>query len=162
MRIGELSRRSGLATSHIRFYEANGLLGSVTRRSNGYREFPSTALKALEVISNAQSCGFTLDEIRALLPQPGTMQWDRKELLDRLKKKMVEIARMQRRLASNRKQLQAVIDTIERSPQDIACVENLDRVMDTVRHLSHKREAAGKLDCRRSLSRQKARHARRG
>jgi DNA-binding transcriptional MerR regulator len=38
MRIGELAGRSGLSTSHTRFYEAKGLLTAVSRKSNGYRE----------------------------------------------------------------------------------------------------------------------------
>ena len=37
MKIGELSRLTGLATSAIRFYEASGLLPSAERGANGYR-----------------------------------------------------------------------------------------------------------------------------
>lgn len=38
MRIGELAKISGLAPSRIRLYEASGLIKSVGRKANGYRE----------------------------------------------------------------------------------------------------------------------------
>jgi len=50
MRIGELARRSGLTTSRIRFYEAKGLLNVVSRKANGYREYPADALMILGII----------------------------------------------------------------------------------------------------------------
>ena len=64
MRIGELASRSGLSTSRIRFYEAEGLLNVVSRRANGYREYPAEALMILGIIIGAQRTGFSLDEIR--------------------------------------------------------------------------------------------------
>ena len=66
MRIGVLARRSGLSTSRIRFYEAKGLLTAVSRKSNGYREYPADALLVLGVIVGAQRTGFSLDEIRQI------------------------------------------------------------------------------------------------
>jgi DNA-binding transcriptional MerR regulator len=58
MRIGELASRSGLSTSRIRFYEAEGLLNVVSRRANGYREYPADALTILGIIVGAQRTGF--------------------------------------------------------------------------------------------------------
>jgi DNA-binding transcriptional MerR regulator len=66
MRFGELARRSGLSTSRIRFYEAEGLLNVVSRKANGYREYPADALMILGIIIGAQRTGFSLDEIRQI------------------------------------------------------------------------------------------------
>lgn len=63
MKVGELAKLSGLAPSRIRFYEASGLLKSVTRRANGYREYAPETVWILEIITGAQSAGFSLDEI---------------------------------------------------------------------------------------------------
>jgi DNA-binding transcriptional MerR regulator len=71
LRIGELAARSGLAPSKIRFYEAQGLLPKVERRVNGYREYPPHVIQVLEIISTAQRGGFSLNEIRPLLPLEG-------------------------------------------------------------------------------------------
>jgi DNA-binding transcriptional MerR regulator len=39
MKIGELAKRTGLATSKIRFYETQELITPVQRQANGYREY---------------------------------------------------------------------------------------------------------------------------
>jgi MerR family redox-sensitive transcriptional activator SoxR len=80
--IGEVARRSGHATSAIRFYEAEGLIRSV-RTAGGHRLFPRHTLRRLAFIGSAQRVGLTLDEIsRALatLPPdraPTKAQWAR-------------------------------------------------------------------------------------
>lgn len=68
MRIGELAKLTGLAPSRIRFYEASGLISSVERKANGYRDYDADAVWVLEMITNAQAAGFSLEEIRRLLP----------------------------------------------------------------------------------------------
>jgi DNA-binding transcriptional MerR regulator len=97
MGIGELARRSGLNTSRIRFYEASGLLTAVSRKSNGYREYPADTLLILGVIVAAQRAGFSLDEIKQILPaNPGN--WRHGELLSALRRKAAHIEQMEKRL----------------------------------------------------------------
>jgi DNA-binding transcriptional MerR regulator len=69
MRIGELSRRTGIATSRIRFYEKHDVLPKPSRDANGYRTYPDTAVKILSLIDDAQRLGFSLNEIRAGLSE---------------------------------------------------------------------------------------------
>lgn len=69
MKIGELARRTGLAKSKIRFYEEKGLLNQVERKANGYRSYPPQAESILNLIVNGQQAAFSLEELRALLPQ---------------------------------------------------------------------------------------------
>ena len=77
MTIGELAKLTGLAASRIRFYEARGLI-RVRRRANGYRDYGPEAAMLLEIIGNAQSVGFSLEQIRELLPlHSETWQHDR-------------------------------------------------------------------------------------
>jgi DNA-binding transcriptional MerR regulator len=129
MMIGELAARSGLAPSHIRFYEANGLLPATRRRKNGYREFNPRILQVLEVISVAQDAGFTLDEIRPLLPtDPDVISWNRDKLLESLRNKVCEIEILLKRRTKNKAQLLAIIDLVENKPADLDCVANSQRV----------------------------------
>src|SRR6478609_1130573 len=64
--IGELSERSGVATSAIRYYEDRGLVSS--RRTTGnQRRYERAVLRRLAFIRTAQRVGLTLEEIEAAL-----------------------------------------------------------------------------------------------
>ncbi|MDP9417385.1 MAG: redox-sensitive transcriptional activator SoxR [Actinomycetota bacterium] len=64
--IGELARRSGLATSALRYYEREGLIAA-TRSVGGQRRFERATLRRVAFVRAAQQVGLTLDEIRAAL-----------------------------------------------------------------------------------------------
>lgn len=64
--IGDLARRAGVATSALRFYEAEGLIAGV-RSSGGHRRYPRHVLRRVGFIRAAQSVGLTLPAIRAAL-----------------------------------------------------------------------------------------------
>lgn len=132
MRIGELAELSGLTASRIRFYEAAGLILAVERKANGYRDYPPEAVWLLEIITCAQSAGFSLDQIRHLLP-PGSGDWQHDELLDALKRKVAEIEDMQKRLKQNKAHLLAAIRNIETRPADMKCSDGTKWVMDRLR-----------------------------
>lgn len=132
MKIGELAERTGLAASRIRFYEASGLIGPVMRRANGYRDYPPETASVLEMIDSAQRAGFSLEQIRHLLPI-GDARWDHGELLLALRAKVAEIEALQQRLRQNRARLLAAIDGIERRPAGIDCEDNKKRVLDRLR-----------------------------
>ena len=74
MRIGELSRATGLAPSAMRFYEEEGLLPTA-RRLSGRRVFDDTALTHLTIVQLAKDAGFTLAEIRRLVNDFGKNRW---------------------------------------------------------------------------------------
>ncbi|MGF1276739.1 MerR family transcriptional regulator [Acetobacter pasteurianus] len=128
MRIGELAQKSGLTTSKIRFYERIGLLKAVDRRSNGYRTYSSQAVTILGLITTAQRAGFTLDEIRALLPSDLT-HWDHATLMDALTRKITDIEALQARLAQSRVHLLRLIEDIQARPNDMDCAANAHRVL---------------------------------
>ena len=64
--IGEVSRRSGVAASALRFYEERGLISS-ERKGSGQRRFPRSVLRRIAFIVFAQRIGLTLTEIGAEL-----------------------------------------------------------------------------------------------
>ncbi|MFP5422152.1 DNA-binding transcriptional regulator, MerR family [Pseudomonas peli] len=132
MKIGELASRTGLAASRIRFYEASGLI-SAQRQANGYRRYPEQAVQTLGIISCAQQAGFSLDEIRRLLPQGDSQGLAHAELLASLQRKVGEIEAMQQRLAQNKAQLLGIIASIESKPEGMPCAENAERVMAQLR-----------------------------
>lgn len=133
MKIGELAKRSGLAASRIRFYEASGLIAQVRRKANGYREYPPETLDLLEIIRCSQQSGFSLEEIRRLLPQSDPQNSGHDELLASLRRKVAEIEAMERQLQQNREQLLAVIDGIENKPEGMDCQANAERMLARMR-----------------------------
>jgi MerR family transcriptional regulator, redox-sensitive transcriptional activator SoxR len=64
--IGEVARRAGVATSSIRYYERIGLLPE-PERTHGQRRYDADVLGKLGFIGVAQSAGFKLREIKALI-----------------------------------------------------------------------------------------------
>lgn len=80
--IGELSARSGVATSALRFYEAEGLI-TAERTAGNQRRYPRHMLRRIAFIRAAQRVGLSLDEIKqalATLPAgrtPNKADWAR-------------------------------------------------------------------------------------
>jgi MerR family redox-sensitive transcriptional activator SoxR len=61
--ISEVSRRSGVATSALRFYEDQGLIHA-ERTDAGHRRYPRAVIRRVAFVVFAQRIGLSLDEIR--------------------------------------------------------------------------------------------------
>jgi DNA-binding transcriptional MerR regulator len=128
MKIGELAKLSGVAASRIRFYEAQGLLEPAQRQANGYREYDPEALTRLEIIGRAQGAGFSLDEIRAILP-PDLNAWPHDALIQALRDKVGEIEQLERQLAQTKVHLLALVDEIGNRVEGEDCADAAKRVL---------------------------------
>lgn len=64
--IGEAAARAGLATSTLRFYEAEGLIES-ERTEGNQRRYRRAELRRIALIRAAQSLGMSLAEVRSAL-----------------------------------------------------------------------------------------------
>lgn len=128
MKIGELAQQTGLAASRIRFYERIGLLKSADRHANGYRHYSSDSVLVLKLIAAAQRAGFSLDELRALLPKD-LSQWEHDTLLDTLRRKVKDIEALQAQLARSKAEIVALVAQIEAKPKDMTCAANAKRVL---------------------------------
>ncbi|QLD52432.1 MerR family transcriptional regulator [Paraburkholderia fungorum] len=132
MKIGKLAELSGLSASRIRFYEASGVIKAVERTANGYRDYPAEALSILEIIAIAQRAGFSLEQIRHLLPTDQG-SWQHESLVEALKQKVTEIEAMQERLNQNRAQLLIAIESIENRPANLDCSDRKEWVLGRLR-----------------------------
>ena len=79
MDITEVVRRSGVSASTLRYYEEKGLITSVGRRGL-HRQFDSSALEQLALISLGRASGFSLDEIALMFAPDGKPRIDRRML----------------------------------------------------------------------------------
>ncbi|WP_296930074.1 MerR family transcriptional regulator [uncultured Marinobacter sp.] len=128
MKISEIAKLTQLAPSKIRFYEHIGLLKNVQRKANGYRSYPPEAVTVLKLITTAQQAGFSLDELRSLLPSD-METWDHSFLLQSLHQKVRDIEDMEQKLAASKAQLLDVLADIEAKPEDMDCADNAKRVL---------------------------------
>ncbi|MFJ9377016.1 MerR family transcriptional regulator [Streptomyces sp. NPDC101455] len=67
MKIGDLSRRTGVPTRLLRYYEEQDLLHP-DRTENGYRFYGEPAVRDVQQIRGLLDSGLTTEMIRAILP----------------------------------------------------------------------------------------------
>ncbi|WP_216215856.1 helix-turn-helix domain-containing protein [Amycolatopsis aidingensis] len=77
--ISEVSKRSGLPASTLRYYEEKGLITSIGRRGLA-RVFEDTVLERLALIAVGRAAGFSLDEIAGMFAPDGRPRIDRRLL----------------------------------------------------------------------------------
>jgi MerR family redox-sensitive transcriptional activator SoxR len=105
MTIGEVSRRSGVAASALRFYEDRDLINS-ERAGSGHRRYPRPVLRRIAFIVFAQRIGLTLEEIGAELAKlppdraPTRRDWSRlsRGWSSRIDERIAELERLKRGL----------------------------------------------------------------
>jgi MerR family transcriptional regulator, redox-sensitive transcriptional activator SoxR len=99
--IGELARRTGVATSALRFYEERGLIESERSRA-GHRRYLRAVARRVAFIVFAQRVGLSLEEIRAELEKlpteriPGGADWTRlsSSWRERIEARIAELERL--------------------------------------------------------------------
>ena len=99
--IGEVSRRSGVAASALRYYEDRGLIES-ERPGSGHRRYRRAVLRRIAFIVFAQRVGLTLDEIDTELGKlpsdvaPTGPDWSRlsSEWTSRIDHRIAELERL--------------------------------------------------------------------
>jgi DNA-binding transcriptional MerR regulator len=107
LKIGEVSRLSGVGVETLRFYERGGLLGRPARTTSGYRMYDPEVLERLDFIRRAQVLGFALDEIKQVInekragqsPCAGVREIVRRRLRE-LDERMLVMKRYRKELAA--------------------------------------------------------------
>jgi DNA-binding transcriptional MerR regulator len=91
MSIGELSERTGVPTTTLRYYDELGLVRPAGRAA-GRRRYAASATRDVGVILFFRDIGFTLDEIGRFI---AAERAGRREIIDR---KLAELDEQQRRI----------------------------------------------------------------
>lgn len=117
MRIGELSRRTGVNAHQLRYYEAQGLL-EADRGANGYREYGEQAVLRVKQIRHLLGAGLSSEDIAYLLPcavgeAPELLGCP--ELLAAMRSRLRRLDDRMARLAQSRDALADYIDAAERT-----------------------------------------------
>jgi DNA-binding transcriptional MerR regulator len=110
LRIGEVSRASGIGVEALRFYERRGLLGRPRRTGANYRVYDEEVLERLAFIKRAQAIGFSLDEIGEILAESEGGRLPCRHVRETARRKLDEL---DRRLAELRRYRRELLRTLE-------------------------------------------------
>jgi DNA-binding transcriptional MerR regulator len=91
LKIGELASAAGVSRNNIIIYEQCGLLPCAGRTRGGYRLYREEEIERLRFIRQAQALGFSIDEIRELLPEHGAGLAECRRVRDRLNSTLEEM-----------------------------------------------------------------------
>jgi MerR family transcriptional regulator, thiopeptide resistance regulator len=121
LRVGELARRTGLTIRALHHYDEIGLVRPSRHSEAGYRLYTSGDIARLQQVVSLRQLGFSLEEIRGCLEEPG---FSPRELLrqhiDRLKEKIT----MQRELCER---LESIVAHF-RAAEDVSAEEFLQTI----------------------------------
>ncbi len=96
--IGRLAAAAGVPADTIRYYESVGLLPRAARNAAGYRLYPRTEVRRLELIKRGKLLGLSLAEVKDLVEQTFTHSCAHLQqvLLGRIP---IQLAEVERRIA---------------------------------------------------------------
>lgn len=122
LKIGEVSKRSGVGVEALRFYEKGGLLDRPSRTYGGYRVYGEEVLERLTFIKRAQALGFSLDEIKRIIADARQGESPCDEVREIVRRRMAELDERMRELRRHRKELKSTLeewDKVGRAPGHI-------------------------------------------
>ena len=116
MNISQFAQAAGVSTDTVRYYEKQGLIGAPRRQANRYRSYTDADVAAVRFVRGAQALGFSLAEIRAILPQVAKGAFGRAEIEQQLQAKMAQIDAHMAQLRTLKKELKATFDALRCTP----------------------------------------------
>ncbi len=130
--ISQLAKAAEIPTTTLRYYERIGLVEAEDRSQGNYRLYGDESLKKVKFIKAAQSIGFKLDDVKALLATPVStaascrdVQSLIEERLSEVSQRLKDLRHVQRVLKSSLEKCQEteradcchVIETLQESAQ---------------------------------------------
>jgi MerR family transcriptional regulator, copper efflux regulator len=112
MNIGALAQLTGVSTDTLRYYEREKLLAPPDRATNGYRVYGEVDVQRVRFVRSAQALGFSLAEIRWILPRLNAGQMQRMEIELLLTEKLAKIDDHIKQLRGLRKDVQATLSSL--------------------------------------------------
>lgn len=116
MNISQLAKAASVSTDTVRYYEKQGLISAPERRDNGYRLYTEAHVGVLRFVRGAQALGFSLAEIRTLLPQMAQGKLGRADIELQLQAKMDQIDTHILQLQTLKKELANTFESLSCTP----------------------------------------------
>ena len=110
LKIGEVSKQSGIGIEALRFYEKSGLLDKPSRTYSGYRVYDADVLERLAFIKRAQVLGFSLEEIRQIIADARKGESPCDEVREIVRQRLEELDERLREMRRYRKELAETLE----------------------------------------------------
>ncbi len=91
MKIGEIAQQTHVSKSIIRYYEDKGVLPHAVRDGAGYRDYGDAELARIQLVTVARRLGCSFKEIKELVAVKDGLNLPSEQLLELLKRKIVEV-----------------------------------------------------------------------
>lgn len=91
LKIGEISKKTGIKIVTLRFYEAQGLLPKTSKKKSLHRRYGTGVIDTLKFITAGRSVGLSLDEIKGLLEILRGFKLPSVKLMKRLRETATEV-----------------------------------------------------------------------
>jgi MerR family copper efflux transcriptional regulator len=114
LKIGEVSKLSGIGIEALRFYEKSGLLNRPARTGSGYRLYPREVLERLAFIKRAQVLGFSLDEVKQIIAESAAGQSPCHGVREVVRRRLRELDERMAQMKQYRKELAATLEEWEK------------------------------------------------
>jgi MerR family mercuric resistance operon transcriptional regulator len=133
LKIGEVSKLSGIGIEALRFYEKSGLLDRPGRTGSGYRMYDAEVLDRLSFIKRAQVLGFSLDEIKRIIAEKRAGQSPCAEVREIVRQRLVELDERLAQMRRYRKELAEALGEWEKAGDTVGHICGLIEGT-TIRH----------------------------
>jgi MerR family transcriptional regulator, copper efflux regulator len=110
LKIGDVSKSSGIGIEALRFYEKSGLLEKPSRTGSGYRVYDADVLERLSFIKQSQALGFSLDEIKRIIEDAREGKSPCAEVREIVSRRLEELDERMREMRRYRKELAATLE----------------------------------------------------
>ena len=105
LKIGDVSKKSGIGIEALRFYEKSGLLEKPSRTMSGYRVYDADVIERLAFIKQSQALGFSLDEIKQIIDDARKGKSPCDEVREIVRHRLEELDERMREMRRYRKEL---------------------------------------------------------
>ena len=122
LKIGEVSKCSGIGIEALRFYERSGLLEPPHRTESGYRVYDEAVLERLAFIKQAQALGFSLNEVKRIMEDARVGKSPCDEVREIVRRRLDELDARMREMRRYRAELAETLeewDRVGRAPGHI-------------------------------------------
>ena len=121
MTISELARAAEIPTSTVRYYERIGLVDAEDRSQGNYRLYGDESLRKVKFIRAAQSIGFTLDDVKALLGHSDSSMDSCREVQSLIQERLAEVNQRLKDLRHVQKVLKSSLQMCQETEQADCC-----------------------------------------
>ena len=139
LRIGEVSKQTGVGIEALRFYEKQGLLGNPGRTSSGYRLYGPEILERLDFVKRAQVLGFTLSEIARIIADKRSGQSPCADVRAIVRHRLEELDERMKEMKRYRNELSKTLEEWERigdAPGHVCGLIESTRIVPSKRRLA--------------------------